>query len=83
MIAYHSSAFGDNARWVGYVQLDTAVTKSMNFSSVSLIQATEYGAAGSFFPARHRAITEYGGLHASENKLGLLRSEMSATILKF
>lgn len=60
MFAYYSSAFGSNAKQFGYLLLGTAMTKLTNMSFVCFIQASEYGAADLFLPARLRAFAENG-----------------------
>lgn len=82
LFVYCSSAFCDNAQRFGYLLLETAIMELTIMSFVRLIQATEYGVAKLFMPARRWTLIENGRLCANEGVSVPLPSKIRANILK-
>lgn len=82
MFAHYSCAFGGSAKRFGNLLLETAMTKFTVMYFVYFIQATEYGKANLFLPARLWALTENGCYHANEEIFAPLSCKMRVDILK-
>lgn len=64
MFVYYSSAFGYNARRLGYLLLETTITEFTTISFVCFIQAARYSVADLFLSVPLQALTANGRLRA-------------------
>lgn len=79
---YYSSTFDDNAQWLGYLLLKTAIMEFTNLSFICFIQASNLSAADVSQLTCLWTLPKHGCLCANERVFVLLPCKMRANIQK-